>query len=131
LGIKVAPGTFVPVTTPICDLLRVERLTIEEQFRVELARPPGLEHIANILRCDACVLRRQSQQICHWVQVRGSGHNRADIQVPVRKPVDSPSDSGCNRIVYCRMAERTGKSDFGEGVVVESANYTQHGIPFD
>ena len=75
------------------NLLWVECLAIEEQLRVEFARTPAVEYVANTLRGNACVLRGQTQEIHHRVQIRRRGDNRADVEVTVPQPVDSLANS--------------------------------------
>src|SRR5579884_3566432 len=47
VGNQRSSGNVLGCDDAICDLLGVERFPIEEEFRVELSRPPSGEHLAH------------------------------------------------------------------------------------
>src|SRR5215831_15993813 len=57
-------------------LLRVERLPVQKQFRIELARSPAAEHSAYGRHID-------SKDVGHGLQIRRQRHDRADVQVVI------------------------------------------------
>src|SRR5712691_10274883 len=80
--------------------VRPERLSVEIELRIELARTPTGEHLFHRGFVDA-------EQLCERAEIRRERDNRADIQIPVRPSIEPMSDPGREGIVYCGMTERT------------------------
>ena len=76
-----------------------ERLAVECELGVELARPPACEHLANGRLVDP-------QQVDVGLQGRGQRHDGADVQIAVGPPVEPAADAGREGVVHMRMAER-------------------------
>ena len=81
-----------------------ERLAIEGELGVELARPPACEHLANRRLVDA-------QQVDVGLQGRGERHDGADVQIAVGPAVEPTADAGREGVVDVRMAERALDAD--------------------
>ena len=97
--------------------VRLERLAIEQQLRVELAGPPTLEHVAHGRFVDAEQLRERRD-------ARRERHDGADVQVAVRPAVAPSADAGRERVVDGAVAKSARDTDGVEvaGAIHETAH---------
>ena len=83
--------------------VRPERLAVEEQLGVELARSPAVR-----APCAPSAWSRL-QQVATALQVGRERDDRADVQVAIGPAVEPLADAGRERVVDGRMAQRAGR----------------------
>ena len=84
--------------------VRPERLAVEEQLRVELARPPAVQHGAHGRLIGL-------QQIGDDAQIRRERDDRADVQIAIGPAVEPAADARRDGVVDGRMAQRALDAD--------------------
>src|SRR5215467_546448 len=67
------------------------------QFSIEAARPPTGENLLNRVDIDA-------KQVSERLEVGRKRHDRTDIEIAVSPTIKPLTDSGCERVVYSRVA---------------------------
>ncbi len=87
--------------------VRPERLAVEEQRSVELARAPARQHLVHSRLVHP-------QQVGERLLVRGEPDDRAHVQVPVRPPIETTPDARSEGVIDSRMAQRTGDPHRGQ-----------------
>ena len=80
-----------------------ECLAVEEEHRVELARPPAGEDLVDRRLVDA-------EDVGERLLVRRQPDDRADVQVAVRPAVEAATDAGGEGVVDHGVAGRTGET---------------------
>jgi hypothetical protein len=102
--------------------VRTESLPVEEELRVELARPPRREDLVQRRVVDAEQVRKRRL-------VGGQRDDRAYVEVAVRPAVESAPNSGSEGVVDGRMADGAGNADRAQrSLVVEEALQSDDGV---
>ena len=102
-----------------------ERLTVECELGVELARPPAGEHLANGRLVDP-------QKVYVGLQCRGQGHNGPDVQIAVGPAIEPTADAGRQGVVDMGMAERALDAEGREASLrIEEPGHAHHRIGLD
>jgi len=101
--------------------VRAERLAVEIELGVVLARPPALQHLAHGGVVDLQELRKGAE-------IRRKRHDRADVEIAVRPAVEPATDALAQRIVDSGVAERAGDADRPQPFSLEKPFDANNGI---
>ena len=100
-GISVAPGTLLGVTMPLLVRCGLEGLAIQNQLGIEFSRPPTRQHRVNRSIAD-------TEQIGKRAQIGRERHDRANVQITIRPPIQTMPDAASGRIGTITPAQSFG-----------------------
>ena len=99
--------------------VRSKRLAVENQFRIEFARPPTTKYCAHRLLIGL-------QKIGDGLKIGRKRDDRADIQVAIGPSVEPASDAECHGVINGRMTEGAVDADRRQSAVAPALRGDAH-----
>jgi hypothetical protein len=104
----------------------LERLAIQQELGVVLARPPALQH--RLDRGDGDRRARLAEHVGDRLQVRREGHDLAHVEVAVGPTIETPADARSERVVHRGVAQRALNAERRHSITVEERRDADHRV---